>query len=64
VKSLFGAKRVILRGLQTPHGTAMGSNHGATRSQCVEVIADRDGRNSEPPNHIRHSYLAILVDEV
>jgi hypothetical protein len=56
--------RIVLSGLQASNGSAVRSHYCADRSECVEVIADREGRNREPPNHVRDSYLPILVDEV
>src|SRR5205807_3938146 len=64
VQSFFGAERVILSGLQAPHGPAVRSHHCADRSESIEVIADSDGRNREASDHIHDSYLTVLIDEV
>src|SRR6266576_2204722 len=58
------AERIILGGLQAPHGAAVRSNHCADRRESIKVIADRDGRNRELSRHIRDGYLALLVNEV
>src|ERR1700704_5651899 len=64
VQSFFGTERIILNGFEAPHGTAVRSHHCSERSKSVEVVADGDGRNGEPSDHIGNRYLAFLIDDV
>src|SRR4051794_929070 len=64
MQSLFGAKRIILRGFQPPDRPAMRTYHRTDGCQRVQVCTNRNCGNGEARDQVRDRNLAILVHQI